>query len=213
VYGKPVIVPATELQVMAAPPPGPVTPRPTLELGQTNLVAGQSVAARIVLTGAAGTAFQTLGQVQFTGEGIVVDQGSIRQRIESKPREFSNAIAFIYEVKITPIQAGKLTVSAQGFTSRNAFSGPIVITNPGAATIFHYTLVPLTAEARATPAISFSCYDPDRAAYVDLTIPAVPVTVAPGQVPSELMALLRTNRSLAKEDEQLMLRGLAAVPG
>ena len=314
VYGKPVIVPAAELQVMAAPPPGPITFRPILELTQTNLLAGQSVPARIVLAGPPGAAFQTLGQVQFIGEGIVVDQGSVRQRIESKPRELPSAIAFIYEVMITPIQAGKITLSAQGFTSRNAFSGPIVITAPGtgpgappqqtlvetdpvqvnvrplplegrlpgftgaigrfhldppklqtntlrvgdpvrmdvlvqsegnmprlvpppppnsrdwqilsandnpvqlmqprgAATVFHYTLVPFSAEAQTTPAIPFSYYDPERGAYVDMTIPPLPVTVTPGQVPSELMAMLQTNRSLAKEDEQLTLRGLAAARG
>ena len=55
----------------------------------------------------------------------------------------------------------------------------------GSAT-FLYTLVPLTTAARATPPIPFSYFDPKRAAYVDLTIPAVPVTVRPGEKGGDL---------------------------
>jgi len=34
---------------------------------------------------------------------------------------------------------------------------------------FTYTLVPLTDESRATPTIPFSCFDPEKREYVDLT--------------------------------------------
>ena len=40
-----------------------------------------------------------------------------------------------------------------------------------------FTLIPLTDEARETPAIPFSYFDPATAKYVDLTIPPLPVTV------------------------------------
>jgi len=52
VYGKPVTVPAAQLEVVAEPPPG-VLPaaRLVLELPVTNLLVGQAVSVRIVLPG------------------------------------------------------------------------------------------------------------------------------------------------------------------
>jgi hypothetical protein len=43
--------------------------------------------------------------------------------------------------------------------------------------VFGYTLVPLDAEAKATPAIPFSAFDPETRRYVSHTIPAMPVKV------------------------------------
>lgn len=45
---------------------------------------------------------------------------------------------------------------------------------------FTYTLVPRNADTRAVPSIPFSVFDPERAEYVDLSIPPVPVVVKPG---------------------------------
>ena len=63
---------------------------------------------------------------------------------------------FIYETVITPIEAGQLTLAAQGFTSGNNFGGMIVIT--GQATIPggppQYFLVdsdPVTVNVRPLP--------------------------------------------------------------
>ncbi len=81
----------------------------------------------------------------------------------------------------------------------------------GAAT-FHYTLIPLSEDARATPAIPFSYFDPTRAAYVDLTIPALPVKVKRGAMPADLAAL-RQAESASAESEEAALSGLAAAPG
>jgi hypothetical protein len=52
-----------------------------------------------------------------------------------------------------------------------------------------YTLIALTDEVRATPAIPFSYFDPEAAQYVDLTIPALPVTVTGQGLPVEVTAL------------------------
>jgi hypothetical protein len=81
----------------------------------------------------------------------------------------------------------------------------------GAAT-FHFTLIPLSEDVRATPAIPFSYFDPIRAVYVDLTIPALPVTVRKGAVPADLAALKQADASIA-ESEEVALSGLAATPG
>ncbi len=44
---------------------------------------------------------------------------------------------------------------------------------------FTYTLIPGRAGLRATPAIPFCYFDPERRAFVDLTIPPLPISVKP----------------------------------
>jgi hypothetical protein len=72
-----------------------------------------------------------------------------------------------------------------------------------------YTLIPLTDEARATPAIPFSYFDPASAKYVDLTIPPLPVTVVGDSLPLQLPAYDDATKSAAP----LKLSGLAPTPG
>ena len=43
-----------------------------------------------------------------------------------------------------------------------------------------YTVVPRSIDTRAFPSIPFSVFDPERAEYVDLSIPPVPISVKPG---------------------------------
>ena len=78
---------------------------------------------------------------------------------------------------------------------------------------FNYTLIPLTEAARATPPIPFSYFDPKAGAYVDLTIPSVPVTVKPGAVPGDLASLLQAGSAEAEPEKELVLSGLAASRG
>ena len=47
------------------------------------------------------------------------------------------------------------------------------------AKVFTYTLIPGRAGLKATPAMPFCYFDPERRAYVDITIPPVPITVKP----------------------------------
>jgi len=71
-----------------------------------------------------------------------------------------------------------------------------------------YTLIPLTEEVQATPAIPFSCFDPETAEYVDLTIPPLPVTVAGQGLPVEVTAF-----NEAETNAPLKLSDLAAMAG
>ncbi|HTL55839.1 MAG TPA: BatD family protein [Candidatus Limnocylindrales bacterium] len=80
-------------------------------------------------------------------------------------------------------------------------------------TTFNYTLIPLTEKARFTPAIPFSCFDPERQAYRDLTIPSIPVTIKPGVVPGDLAALMQANALSRETEKEPVLAGLAAAPG
>ncbi|HEX5399912.1 MAG TPA: hypothetical protein VFY06_12785 [Verrucomicrobiae bacterium] len=72
-----------------------------------------------------------------------------------------------------------------------------------------YTLIPLTDEARATPQIPFSYFDPASAKYVDLTIPAIPVTVVGDSLPVQLPAFDNDTESAAP----LKLSDMALTPG
>jgi len=91
-------------------------------------------------------------------------------------------------------------------------------TNPGpgdtqqGVTIFTYNLIPLSEQSQTTPAIPFSYFDPARSAYVDLTIPPVPVTVNPGSTPSESLALVQAVPAPEGEKDS-RLSGLAPFPG
>lgn len=79
--------------------------------------------------------------------------------------------------------------------------------------IFSYILVPLSLSPRATPSIPFSCFDPNRGEYSDLTIPSVPVLIKPGATPAEVRALAESNAVAPREEKEPTLSGLAGGPG
>ncbi len=78
---------------------------------------------------------------------------------------------------------------------------------------FDYTLIPITEEAHATPPIPFSFFDPNRAAYVDLTIPSVPLTVLAGRAPVDASAVLQQEPASDEPNEEVTLSGLAPTSG
>jgi hypothetical protein len=82
-----------------------------------------------------------------------------------------------------------------------------IIADPPPATSF--TLIPLTDETTSTPAIPFSYFDPETAKYVDLTIPAIPVTVVGQGLPLSV----RADDDGEKNSAPLKLSELAASPG
>ena len=82
----------------------------------------------------------------------------------------------------------------------------IIADNPPAT---GFTLIPLTDEARKTPAIPFSSFDPAAGKYFDLTIPPLPVTVIGEGLPVQLPVFDDENKSAAP----LKLSSLAPTPG
>jgi hypothetical protein len=128
VYGRNVTVPAARLEVVS--PNDPVPPPPLrlyLELGETNAYCGQPVNVRVLMPAAVGNALQVLNQVQVNGDGILLDQTAVRQRIQPVDFNGRSVPAFIYETVITPLVAGRIDLTAQAFTAGNQFSGSIVI--------------------------------------------------------------------------------------
>jgi hypothetical protein len=313
-FGSEVTVPAAQLKVVSSPPstPSPVL-RLAVEFAETNLYVGQPIRARAMLPGSAGVFSQGLPPVQFTGQGILVDQAASSQMVTITSHDGVNMPSYNFQTVITPVEAGALSVFAQCFTG-NRITGSLVIPGPsmipapptpftllesdpvtlkvrplpkegelpgftggigsfsldppklatnelvvgepvklavavrgdgnvarvvppppprlrdwqildstpaggitqmtptGTVSIFQYTLVPLTDDIRATPPIPFSYFDPGRGNYVDLTIPALPVTVNAGQIPTDFATLIKTNTSAPNDDEPI-LSGLAASPG
>jgi len=78
---------------------------------------------------------------------------------------------------------------------------------------FAFTLVPLSEAAQATPPIAFSSFDPEKGAYSDLTIPAIPLTVKPGLAAGDIQALVRSDRLVPEAEETPVLSSLAGTQG
>ena len=72
-----------------------------------------------------------------------------------------------------------------------------------------FTLIPLTDDVHETPAIPFSYFDPLAGKYIDLTIPALPVTVVGNGLPVQLPVFDDENKSTAP----LKLSELATTVG
>ena len=78
---------------------------------------------------------------------------------------------------------------------------------------FSYTLIPTTDELRATPAIPFSCFDPRRAAYVDLTVQPVAITVISNGMVGNAETPVLLAESAFEPEIKLALSKLAPSPG
>ncbi|HHY86208.1 MAG TPA: protein BatD [Verrucomicrobia bacterium] len=125
VYTQRVRVPEARLEVV---PPGTSVPPPPrqlrFQLSRTNLFVGEATIAQIILPMIAPSVIQRLDQPKINGEGLLVDQGTIRQMVTALPQEGQ---AFIYQATVTPLTAGTLSLSAQGFTGGTSFAGTVVL--------------------------------------------------------------------------------------
>jgi len=298
VMGAQVQIPAASLEVVAKSTATPAARRLVLELSATNVFLGQPFHARVILPVGAGNELEALREIEFSGSGLMMDKTGFQQFIEPVNVQGQLKTAFVAQLKVTPMAAGPLKFSAQGFTAGREFTAPIsirgqvsllggppkyvllvsdpveirvrplpvegelpgftgaigkffrdpphlstnrlpvgeplqlklafhgegdltrfvppaaprsrdwqIIADPPPATSF--TLIPLTDETRATPAIPFSCFDPGTGKYVDLTIPPQPVMVVGEGLPVELPVFTEEGKSAAP----LKLSALAPAPG
>jgi hypothetical protein len=129
----PVTVPAAKLSVVASPSAPPAA-QLFLEISDTNLFLGQTVKVRMLSPSPSSGGIQMLipNTAQFTGDGFVVDQGAIQQRVEGPPPGMPGPV-YIHETLLTPLNSGKLSVFAQAFVPSHT-RGPIVIQGSGALT-------------------------------------------------------------------------------
>lgn len=297
VGGKSVQIPAATLNVDGSVS-GPPARHLVVEVSTTNVFLGQPLRARVMLPASPENQIEALREVQFNGNGFLSDLTTTKMAVKKVELNGSAIPAFIYEITLTPIKAGPLTLSVQAFAAGREFFGPITInahvtisggpphyvfltsspvqvsvrplpeggrpanfngsigtftlgapqlsTNriqvgePVRLTVavhsgdtlnrlvppapppvndweiipdnppdFSLTLIPLTDTARQTPTIPFSCFDPTKGSYVDLTIPSVPVTVTSVGLPAELPAV---DAGFAS-GTPMKLGGLAPSPG
>jgi hypothetical protein len=316
VYGKTVAVPAAQLEVKAdLPEPHETVRQLLIETPATNVFVGETFNVSVRLPATAPNGVEGVSQIQINGDGFIEDKNAVRQTIQTIEKNGRKVPTFIYETSVTPISAGRLDLSAQGFTSGMQFSGPVIITGqvsfsdgapkyllleaepftinvrplpagselpgytgavgsytcdlpslatntfkagepvqlnviirgqknlgrinpppppraPGwqifpaerggiaagtgtsnAGAIFKYTLIPLTDAVRATPAIPFSCFDPARGKYVDLTIPSLPVIVLPGETQTNADAALMLSENESEPEQKSGLSKPAQAPG
>jgi hypothetical protein len=318
VYNQNVTVPAAQLQVVPRRDPNMALPlRLFLELAETNAYSGQPIRVRVFMPSVGGNILQAVQPVQINGDGILVDQTSVRQGIQTMEYQGRSGPVFIYEAMLTPLVSGRLELTAQAFTSGNQFSGAIVIqgntvipggppqyvlldsepvtlnvdplprvgelpgfsgaigqfqldppqlstnivrvgdvvkllvtfqttgevkrllpppppavtnwliapavavggprltattTGINTAVSFSYNLIPLTNSVAATPAIPFSYFDPQLGRYVDLSIPAVPLTVQAGNVSATAQAVAQA-AAATSSGRELKLAELTSLPG
>lgn len=315
VYGHPVVVPAAGLEVATDVDETETARELVVQASATNVYVGEALTVQVLLPALPSTPVEAVRDVQINGDGLLVGRNTMRQTIRMIDWHGHKVPAFLYETSVTPLAAGRLPVSAQGFASKRATGGPVVIggqavnaagaleyvllgsepltlnvrmlpsekelpgfkgaigqlscdaprltanpvkvgepvemlvtvrgdvnllqlvppdpprtpgwqtfpavnrgyvapgreTNAGA--VFAFTFIPLSDELRATPAIPYSSFDPQRGEFVNLTIPAVPVTVLPDATHTNPVAAIQIAASNREPPRQLTLSRLSREPG
>ena len=84
---------------------------------------------------------------------------------------------------------------------------------PSFGAAFSYTLIPTTEELRTTPAIPFSCFDPRRGVFVDLTIHPVAITVVSNGTVASVETPFVLAESAFEPEKKLALSKLVDSPG
>jgi hypothetical protein len=155
VNGTEVAIPPAQLQVVSQLPPGmPPAQRLMLLVQSTNLYVGQPCRLAIILQGSGSGMIQALTQPQLTGTGFLVDQSSMRPRIEPYPRS-GGSLAYISEMTAVPIAAGKHSLFAQGFAVGSRLASPVIVNGQLMyGGLSQYTLLdsdPVEIEAKPLP--------------------------------------------------------------
>lgn len=129
VYGRPLEIPATGLEVVPEnAAPLPPARELELEVSATNVFLGQPVRVRVSLPAGPRNEIEALREVQFNGSGLLTDKTAVRQSVETVNYHGQLKPAMVYETIVTPIATGPIRFSAQAFTAGRDFSGPISLT-------------------------------------------------------------------------------------
>lgn len=157
VYGKPVAIPEARLEVRSVSSGMHEPARQIfLEPAATNVYVGEAVSVRVLLPATGSNILQTLAQVQLNGGGFLAEKGTARQSVETMEWSGRKLATYVYQTRMTPIAAGHLKVSAQGFAGGREFSGRLVIHGPATLPggIPRYVLLdsdPVTINVRPLP--------------------------------------------------------------
>ncbi|HSY19238.1 MAG TPA: hypothetical protein VK815_12925 [Candidatus Acidoferrales bacterium] len=134
--GKSVTIPAATLDVTDGnSAPTPPARQLLLEVSGTNLFVGQPVRVRVLLPSGAGNQIESVREIQFNGSGFMTDKIATRQSVEMVNQGGQQKTAYIFETSATPLAAGSVGISAQGFTAGHDFGGAITISGGGQVVI------------------------------------------------------------------------------
>jgi hypothetical protein len=127
VYGKLVEIPAAGLDVVPGIPDPPPARQLVLETTATNIFLGEPFRVRVMLPSGPGNQIEAVREIQINGEGLMTDKTAMSNSIEPVNLGGQLRTAFVSDMVVTPIAAGPLKFSAQGFTAGREFGGAITI--------------------------------------------------------------------------------------
>ena len=127
VSGARVEIPAASLDVVGENVATAAARQLRLELSQTNVFLGQPFRVRVIMPAGPNNSIEALREIELRGDGLMVDKTDARQAIEPVNLDGQLKMAFAVEMIVTPIAAGPLKFSAQGFTAGREFMVPISI--------------------------------------------------------------------------------------
>ena len=127
VSGTPVDIPAASLDVVPPSDRTAAARQLRLEISQTNVFLGQPFRARVILPGGPNNEIEALREIEFRGDGLMVDKIVLQQAIEPLNLDGQLKMALVSEMTVTPIAAGPLKFAAQGFAAGREFTAPISI--------------------------------------------------------------------------------------
>jgi hypothetical protein len=149
--------------------------------------------------------------------------GAIGSLTLGQPKLSTNVVRIGEPVKLSvTVQAGNFSrlvappaprVDGWQIMTDTSAGEPAQMLQARGAAILEYTMIPMDQNLSGTPLIPFSCFEPNRAVYKDLTIPSLPITVVPGTVPADIAPILQAEASPNAAEEELVLSGLATAPG
>ncbi len=127
VYGKLVNIPAAVLDVVPGFPDAQPARQLVLDTTATNVFLGEPFRVRVMLPAGPGNAIEALREIQINGDGLMTDKTAMSNSIEPVDLGGQLRTTFVCNMVVTPIAAGRLKYSAQGFTAGREFNGAITI--------------------------------------------------------------------------------------
>ena len=114
--GKPVTIPGARLQVLPAgtPVPGLRPPRLLVEVPPGACYIGQAVRVGVTLVDPGDNSVIGLAQPQVGGDAFVAELGPVGFRRELRQEGGRTVVAFRYEMLVTPVREGRLSLTAHG---------------------------------------------------------------------------------------------------
>lgn len=128
VYGKRVLIPEADLEVVEELPPSHEPVRQLeIECDATHAFIGQPLTVRVLLFASKSNVVMGVTQLEFTGDGFLENKSTVKRSITPVERKGVTRPAYIYETRVMPIASGRQQLTAKAFSAGNDFGGPIVI--------------------------------------------------------------------------------------